>query len=430
MMMKNKKIIFSIIFLLVATVVGTSIYSFYQNRHQTLTIGIYTGSSWNVPNGHQYHMIDYAIHQFKKTHPNVKINYESGIKKNNYIDWLSEKIVSGQTPDIIIMPQENFDIFASEQAFKDISSFVNRDHLKDKFYPATLNAGKYHGKQYTLPYETNPTLLVTNQSLLKREKINLKSPNGFKSVNEFKQICRYMSNKSGIYGITSSYDWQDAQLAYGSKIFSGNDQQLHLTDNQVRKGFTLIQSLHDNSLVHNVTNTMFDQGKVALMPLSFAQYRSYTSYPYYVTRQAQFKIQAIKMPGKKSTPASTVGFGISSHSSKTELAWQFIKTLCADRQVQQELMKTQMGCSVMPKVIKSKKTSKILAENESTKSSIDNLLLDQILKDEVTYPKFKNYQSLMHQLDYQINEALQNGTLNSQLSTIQSNINRQLWSYP
>ena len=84
----------------------------------------------------------------------------------------------------------------------------------------------------------------------------------------------------------------------------------------------------------------------------------------------------------------------------------------------------------MPQVIKSKKTSKILAENESTKSSIDNLLLDQILKDEVTYPKFKNYQSLMHQLDYQINEALQNGTLNSQLSTIQSNINRQLWSYP
>lgn len=73
MMMKNKKIIFSIIFLLVATVVGTSIYSFYQNRHQTLTIGIYTGSSWNVPNGHQYHMIDYAIHQFKKTHPVVTL---------------------------------------------------------------------------------------------------------------------------------------------------------------------------------------------------------------------------------------------------------------------------------------------------------------------------------------------------------------------
>lgn len=43
---------------------------------------------------------------------------------------------------------------------------------------------------------------------------------------------------------------------------------------------------------------MFDQGSVAFMPLNFAQYRTHTSYPYYVTQNSNFAIKTLKMPGK------------------------------------------------------------------------------------------------------------------------------------
>ena len=159
----------------------------YSNKNphlrQTLTIGLYTGSSWNVPNDQQYHMINYAIHEFKKEHPNVKIKYESGVRKSDYINWLSEKIVNGQIPDVVMMPPEYFNLFASEKTFKDLSSYVKKDNLASKFYAGSLAAGNYQGKQYTLPYETNPTLLIANQNLLYR--YGIKNLNSVEKINNF-----------------------------------------------------------------------------------------------------------------------------------------------------------------------------------------------------------------------------------------------------
>ena len=43
---------------------------------------------------------------------------------------------------------------------------------------------------------------------------------------------------------------------------------------------------------------MFDQGKVAFMPLPFAQFRTYTTYPYYVTEQTNFEKKQLKCPVK------------------------------------------------------------------------------------------------------------------------------------
>ena len=49
-----------------------------------------------------------------------------------------------------------------------------------------------------------------------------------------------------------------------------------------------------------------------------------------------------------------------------------------------------------------------------------------ILKDETVEPKFKNYYTVLARLDYQIETALNNGDLASQLFNIQLNINKQI----
>lgn len=409
--------------LLIVLLVGLS-KSIYDSLHPTLTICIYTGSSWDVPNSRQYRMINYITKKFKKDYPNVKVAYESGIRKSDYINWLSEKIVNGQAPDVMIIPQENFNVFASEGAFKNITNYVKRENIGHKFYSGALAAGQYNNKQYALPYETNPTILLANQKLLKQN--GLTDLNKVQNVNYFRNLCHQISIKKNQYGITSNYNWYDAQLAYGSKLFDDNNHALDLETPKVRAGFNLIEDLNNDSQLHNVTSNMFDQGSVAFMPLNFAQYRTYTSYPYYVTQNSNFAIKTLKMPGKKSTPASTTCFAISSQSRKTGIAWKFIKLVCSDKQVQQKLMQNHWGCSVMPSVIKTKETAKILARDESFKDSISTTQLDAILKDETVEPKFKNYYTVLARLDYQIETALNNGDLASQLFNIQLNINKRI----
>ena len=426
-MNKKKVLLFPILIVLVLLLSGISLV-IYSNKNphprQTLTIGLYTGSSWNVPNDQQYHMIDYAIHEFKKEHPNVKIKYESGVCKSDYINWLSEKIVNGQTPDVVMMPPEYFNLFASEKTFKDLSSYIKKDNLTSKFYAGSLAAGNYQGKQYTLPYETNPTLLIANQNLLYR--YGIKNLNSVEKINNFRTICHQISQHKKFYGVTSSYDWIDAQLAFHTNLFSGPNHSLQLTNTSARNGFNLIEDLNNDNQMQNVNNENFDCGEVAFMPLNFAQYRTYTSYPYHVTQDTKFREEELKMPGQHSTPSETVGFGISSQSHKDHLAWEFIKLLCSNQKTQQELMKTDKGCSVMPSVIKSKKTANILRQDNSTRNSINNIKLDKILRDTAITPKFRNYKQVMERLDYQIQQSLSNGNLDLDLFNIQQNINRQI----
>ena len=116
---KTLKIFITSIFLFFIIITSFLIYSDTHPTTTTLTIGIYAGSSWDVPDNEQYHMINYTIYKFQKKYPNIKINYESGIRTSDYINWLSEKIIEGKTPDVIMMPQSNFNLFASNNTFFD-----------------------------------------------------------------------------------------------------------------------------------------------------------------------------------------------------------------------------------------------------------------------------------------------------------------------
>ena len=108
---------------IIAASLATGVFSHYHKQKQVLTLGVYTGSSWDVPNGKPYQMIDYAIKEFEKKHPNVEVKYETGVTKNDYLNWLSGKIVSGKMPDLVLVPDSAFSTLASEGAFMDLNPF-------------------------------------------------------------------------------------------------------------------------------------------------------------------------------------------------------------------------------------------------------------------------------------------------------------------
>lgn len=83
-----KKVIISFIAIVFIYVAVTNLYT----NKVVIHLGIFVGN-WELPNGNDYKVIDDAIARFEKLHPNVEIEYESGILKSDYSLWLANKIV-------------------------------------------------------------------------------------------------------------------------------------------------------------------------------------------------------------------------------------------------------------------------------------------------------------------------------------------------
>lgn len=89
---------------------------------------------------------------------------------------VNRKIVKGTTPDVIMSPEDIFNLLASNGTLKALNAPLKDDKISHStFYSSVFKAGQYHNVQYGLPYETNPTLIIANNDLLAK--------NGFSNLN-------------------------------------------------------------------------------------------------------------------------------------------------------------------------------------------------------------------------------------------------------
>ena len=60
-----------------------------------------------------------AIKKFEKEHPGVKVHYETGIRKEDYSEWLDRKILEGETPDVFMVLSDDFYKYVSLNVISD-----------------------------------------------------------------------------------------------------------------------------------------------------------------------------------------------------------------------------------------------------------------------------------------------------------------------
>ena len=53
----------------------------FVSAKTVLRIAVFSGSNWDVPEADSYELLDEAIAAFEKSHPDVEIEYISGIPK-------------------------------------------------------------------------------------------------------------------------------------------------------------------------------------------------------------------------------------------------------------------------------------------------------------------------------------------------------------
>lgn len=421
---------------LIITLVSISLVLIYclindPSREITLTLGLYAGSSWDVPNGESYQVIDQAIQKFEKKYPNVKIEYKSGIMKDDYSSWLANEITKGTTPDLFMVLSSDFNTLSSIGILKDLNRLIKEDQIDTSmFYQSALLAGN-NSSQYALPYEINPTIMCINHDLLTKE--NIEIPSSDWTIDDFYKICTQVTKDTnhdksidqyGCYG----FDWKDAIDCYGLNIFE--EDSCHLDKKEVKEALSYLTKINELSKGYQISSEDFDQGKVAFCPLTFAQYRTYQPYPYRISKYTSFRWSCIPMPGTKTNTVTTYLdtslIGMSSQTKHSQMAWEFLKMLTMDEDIQQSLLNNSKGASPLKKVMLSKKTKEILDTDTMSNASLNQDVLNNLLENTIVEPKFKEYESILEKADYLINQALDQGTIDNDLNKIQKKLENEM----
>ena len=421
---------------LIITLISVSLVLIYclindPSREITLTLGLYAGSSWDVPNGESYQVIDQAIQKFEKKYPNVKIEYKSGIMKDDYSSWLANEITKGTTPDLFMVLSSDFNTLSSIGILKDLNRLIKEDQIDTSmFYQSALLAGN-NSSQYALPYEINPTIMCINHDLLTKE--NIEIPSSDWTIDDFYKICTQVTKDTnhdksidqyGCYG----FDWKDAIDCYGLNIFE--EDSCYLDKKEVKEALSYLTKINELSKGYQISSEDFDQGKVAFCPLTFAQYRTYQPYPYRISKYTSFRWSCIPMPGTKTntvtTHLDTSLIGMSSQTKHSQMAWEFLKMLTMDEDIQQSLLNNSKGASPLKKVMLSKKTKEILDTDTMSNASLNQDVLNKILENTLVEPKFKEYENILEKADYLINQSIDQGTIDNDFNKIQKKLENEL----
>jgi len=403
-------------------------------EHQVLRFGMFAGSYWDVPNGNCYQIIDDAIARFEAAHPGVKVEYVSGILKEDYSEWLSEQVLLGKEPDVFMIPAGELDMLASSRIIKNLNSMIEGDKSfsKDSYYQAAYRYGNIKQKQYALPYESVTTLMFVNKTLLQKEGIAM--PGSAWSWDDFLSICRQVTKDTDHNGITDQfgyygYSWQDAAYSNGLSLFNEDGTSSFFGDERMEAALKYVKELEEINQGYTVTSKDFDKGKVAFRPLAFSEYRTYKPYPWRIKKYSDFEWDCVKMPsgpaGGSRTELNTLLMGISSRTNQGDLAWEFMKTLCYEEDTQRELLEQSQGMPVIRKVTESPQIQALLNNDTPGRSgSVDMNIIGQVMEEAVEMPNFRLYPAAMVMADGEISRILKGeASMDSGLLKLQREIN-------
>lgn len=404
---------------------------FWPRHEQTveLRFGMFSDSNWKVDSDNTTKIVEVAIQKFESEHAGVKINYESGIQKEDYTEWLNGKFLTGEEPDVFMLPADTFNSLATKGALLDLTDFVQKDAdiKKSDYYENGLVAGQYQKKQYALPYESVPLLMCVNTTLLDRLGISL--PDNDWTWGDFHAICRKVTkdkdkdgrlDQFGVY----NYTWKDAVYSNGVALFDENGTENYMSNQNVENAVNFVYKINSLTGGYAVTEQDFESGVVAFTPMLLTNYRMYKNYPYSIEKYSGFSWTCIPMPagpnGGNISEVDTLSGAISKRSDHQKLAWEFLKLLTHDEDIQKMVASESKGASVLKKV-----TEDQSVYNE--KEEINTSLLPFAMERGVTVSKFPKYKEAVKQIDEGVAEAMNSDmNIRASLITLQKKVNSYL----
>ena len=431
---RKRRIVAAAVFGILALTLPLSLF-YYAERHKSVTLefGIFTGSNWGVANGDSYRIIDKAILKFEKSHPGMHVHYYSGIRKQDYGEWLSQQILQGKMCDVLLIPGEQFDKLADMGLLLDLDKIISKDgRIKSwEYFTNAWNSGIYKGTLFALPYETDFMLMAVNKTLFDNCSLSLPKPDW--TWNDFYDLCRLMTQDENNDGLPDTagvcgYSWKEAAYSNGARLFDNYGKRAYFSDQKVLEAVLFMQKLSSLTANKIFSQKDFDEGRVAFMPLSFAKYKTYISYPYKITKDRNFEWQCLDMPagysGNNISEVNTLLAGISANTRHKKLALDFLEILTHDIEIQTDISQSTQGTSALRLIANSPYAKQLLTSVTGTQ---ELGLIANILNTGFLQQKFTNFDELMVLADDSVNKIIsEKKDADSSLKIFQRNIQTML----
>lgn len=404
-----------------------------SSKEKVLTLGVFSDSYWGVQNGYANKIIDDAISRFEAEHPGVKVQFESGIMKSDYSEWLSEQMMKDTEPDVFFVQEADFSTFAQINALKNLNDLIKEDDSfdPDAFYSTAYEYGKYGGKQYALPIECAPNMMFVNKSILDREKIELPARDW--TWNDFYRICRKVTKDTDGTGIidqfgTVNYSWIDAFDANGVELFDEKGKNCDFTVKEIGDSIAFLEKLDALGSGNSLSERNFAQGNVVFQPMLFSEYRAYKSQEMSFKKYSGFEWDCVTMPagpsGDNYSRLDTLSIAMSENTTQEELAWEFMKLLTTDPQIQSEIFDYSAGISVLPEVTQSEETRRKITQSTGAEFNLD--ILESAMEKSVTRTRFRGFDNAQEEVGLAVRSILES---NSNIQMEQIIWNRTINNY-
>lgn len=386
-------------------------------KETILEFGMFTGSNWDVASANSFVIMDKAIAAFEESHPGVKIHYSSGILKEDYSEWCARKLLEGQLPDVFMVLDTDFSQYCSLGVMKNLDELIRQDTDFDAsaYFSTALNVGRDNGHQYALPYEVVPTLLFVNKSLLAKEGIEM--PDQEWTWEDMYEICRKVTRDTDGDGLldqfgTYNYNWLNAVNTSGAQLFSEDGARANFTNQQVHSALRFTKQLYDLNQGQKVTQEDYNNGKVAFMPLTFAEYRTYKTYPYKIKKYTTFQWDCTTFPagreGDNTSEVDALLIGINERTKHEALAWEFLKQLTYEKEMQMDIFRYSQGVSVLKDVTMSEEAAAIIQEDmDEGERVIDSRLLGSVIEDGIVAPRILQYDQVINLADSEFTKMME-----------------------
>lgn len=407
----------------------------YKNVPVTLELGMFAGSNWDIANGDSYRIIDRTILEFEQKNPGVRVHYYSGIRRQDYDEWLSEQVLQGKTPDVFFVRPNQFERLVSLGILKNLDSIISEDsQIRGwEYFTPAWNAGTYHGKQYAIPYQADFTLMAVNMTLLKMHGQQMPERNW--TWDDFYSLCKSMTldvDGDSVLDIagTCNYTWKEAVYANGVRLFDDNGKRIYFSDPKTVEAVQFMQKLSALTKDKMFTSADFDAGRVVFMPMSFAKFCTYISYPYKVYKDLNYEWGCLSMPagysGNNTSEVNTLLVGMNAHTKHEKLAFEFLKMLVHDLSVQTDVYRSGQGASAL-RLVAASDTAKNMIDNYTHSGEYRLNLVAEILNCGLQPPRFEQYAETMIIADNAINNIIRDKKdADNSLKMLQRNIQNQL----
>lgn len=407
--MKDDSIYIYVLILVLTILFGGIFTSYYEYQRINLTIGIFVENYWDVPTSDAYAIFDAAIEEFESEHYNVSVSYYSGFQQDEYEEYIAELALLGELPDVFMIMKEDFPTYAQLGLLEDLTSYVSEYNivLDEAYYQTAYESGIYKDTLYALPFESVPTLMVVNKTLLEENGYEIPDENW--TWDEFYELCEALTIDSDGDGIIDqygsyNYTWEDAAYTNGVTLFN-DDGTLNIDTEELEESIKFAKSILDLTYTLDVTSQDFDEGYVVFQPMLYAEYSAYTPYPYRVEKSSNFEMEIIPLPTQDGEMGSyqvdTLLIGMSSTSKNADYAFEFLQLLCNNDEIQSMIYTESRGVS--PKISVTGSDDFLdLIWNDGTGILLEENIIHDVMLNGATQYKATNYEDIISYLETEL----------------------------